>query len=157
MTKYFIFATIFFCSLLLPLLSILTSNVQKSTTENSAEGSGIIFLTTENLNIVKDFYQNKLKCQLWLDQGSCTIYRYGNLLLGFCEGKKADTNGIITFFFKNKEDVRKAYSKMKNIAKSEPKENKKYRIYHFFAVDPEGRTIEFQCFLHPIDWDFNIY
>jgi histidyl-tRNA synthetase len=39
-------------------------------------------------------------------------------------------------------------------AVSSPRENSKYRIYHFYARDPEGRSIEFQSFLHPIDWDF---
>jgi hypothetical protein len=31
-----------------------------------------------------------------------------------------------------------------------PKTNERYRIYHFFGKDPEGRNIECQAFLHPV-------
>jgi len=65
-------------------------------------------------------------------------------------------DGLITFFFKSKADVDTAYEELKDIAVSPPKENKKYAIYHFYAKDPEGRSIEFQYFMHPVDWDFQI-
>ncbi|NIQ07613.1 MAG: hypothetical protein GWO20_18420 [Candidatus Korarchaeota archaeon] len=42
------------------------------------------------------------------------------------------------------------YENTKEYALGEPKVNEKYQIYHFFAEDPEGRTIEFQHFLHEI-------
>jgi len=42
------------------------------------------------------------------------------------------------------------YAKFKDVATTEPRENTKYRIYNFFGRDPEGRAIEFQCFLHPL-------
>jgi hypothetical protein len=29
--------------------------------------------------------------------------------------------------------------------------NDRYRIYHFFATDPEGRKLEFQAFLHCVE------
>ena len=29
--------------------------------------------------------------------------------------------------------------------------NEQYQIYQFFAEDPEGRTLEFQAFLHPVE------
>ncbi|MFQ5979283.1 MAG: nitroreductase family protein [Candidatus Heimdallarchaeota archaeon] len=32
-----------------------------------------------------------------------------------------------------------------------PKENAAYRIYNFYARDPEERLVEFQCFLHPLN------
>ena len=43
------------------------------------------------------------------------------------------------------------YEMVSHIATSEPKKNEKYEIYQFFAQDPEGRVIEFQAFLHPIE------
>lgn len=126
----------------------------EQTASASLRGSGIIFFRTEKLDELKDFYLEKLKCELWLDQGSCAIFRYGNLLLGFCRSRTKETAGMITFFFEKKEDVDLAYEKFRSFAAGPPKENKKYRIYHFFAEDPEGRTLEFQHFLHPIPWKF---
>jgi hypothetical protein len=43
------------------------------------------------------------------------------------------------------------YTRLKDIAQDSPRENEKYHIYQFFAVDPEERILEFQCFLHPVD------
>ena len=117
-------------------------------------GSGIVFFSTARLEELKDFYINQIGCQLWIDQGSCAILRYGNLLIGFCSGKKIEPNAVITFFFKRREEVDLSYQKFQSIAVAPPKENKKYRIYHFYARDPEDRSIEFQYFMHEIDWDF---
>ena len=122
--------------------------------EGEIRGSGIIFFNTTQLEEIKDFYIDKIGCKLWIDQGSCAILRYGNLLVGFCSGKKSEPDAVITFFYHSREEVDVQYRKFKSIAIAPPKENKKYRIYHFYARDPEGRSIEFQYFLHPIDWDF---
>lgn len=42
------------------------------------------------------------------------------------------------------------YEKFHPAGATGPQQNDKYRIYHFFAEDPEGRTIEFQTFLDPV-------
>lgn len=120
----------------------------------STSGSGIIFFTTQKLAALSEFYINRIGCELWLDQGGCRIFRYGNLLLGFCAGEKAELEGMITFFYADKKAVDMQFYKLQDIAAAQPKENLKYRIYHFFARDPEGRTLEFQHFLHPLKWDF---
>ena len=78
------------------------------------------------------------------------ILQHGNLLLGFCEKDHSDTSGMVTFFFSTKEEVNQHYEILKDIATSQPKENPKYNIYHFFAKDPEGRNVEFQSFLHQV-------
>lgn len=122
--------------------------------DKSEKGSGVIFFTSEELEEIKDFYISEVGCDLWLDQGACLIFRYGNLLLGFCRGEQADTGGTITFFYPEKEDVDRMYEKFKDRAQSPPQENPRYRIYHFYIQDPEGRSVEFQCFLHPLDWEF---
>ena len=111
----------------------------------------IIFYKTNDLDKIQSFYQEKLGFNLWLDQGSCKILKGKNLLIGFCEGDVKEEETIITFFYKTKEEVDLIYNKYFNNYKS-PIENKKYNIYQFFAKDPEGRTLEFQHFLHPIDW-----
>jgi len=42
------------------------------------------------------------------------------------------------------------HGRLADVALGPPKENPKYRIYHFYGRDPEGRSIEFQQFLHPV-------
>ncbi len=121
------------------------------------KGSGIVFFSTTKLEEIKDFYIERIGCDLWLDQGSCAILKYGNLLVGFCQGREADLDTLVTFFYENKADVDEMYEELKASARSAPKENTKYRIYHFYARDPEGRSIELQSFLHPIEWDFSTY
>ncbi|MEN6445381.1 MAG: nitroreductase family protein, partial [Candidatus Cloacimonas sp.] len=43
-----------------------------------------------------------------------------------------------------------AYTKLKSIAKTAPKPNLSFTIYNFWATDPEGRSLEFQCFEHQL-------
>lgn len=111
--------------------------------------SGIIFFRTKDLMKIKEFYLS-IGATVWLEQGDCVILKHSNLLLGFCKSEACEKNGVITFFYRTKEEVDLAYSELREIALAEPKENEKYRIYHFFAKDPENRTIEFQSFLHPL-------
>lgn len=113
--------------------------------------SGILFFKTQNLQIIKEFYRSTVGCSLWLDQTHCIILQHGNLLLGFCAANTCDTQGMITFFYRGKEGVDSLYNLLKDRAEGEPQENEKFNIYHFFARDPEGRTIEFQSFLHPLE------
>lgn len=122
--------------------------------DKKKKGSGIIFFKTQKLKLLKEFYLHQIGCSLWLDQGACLIFRYGNLLFGFCEGKEADVEGTITFFYPDEEDVDQMYQKFKQRALSPPQKNLKFQIYHFYIHDPEGRSVEFQCFLHPVDWNF---
>ncbi len=113
--------------------------------------SGIIFLGTNSLDKITEFYHNEIGCEIWMEQADCKIFRHGNLLLGFCKRKECETNGIITFFFSEKKKVDKFYEKFKILAEAPPVDNEKYEIYHFFIRDPEGRKVEFQYFNHPVD------
>ena len=115
---------------------------------------GIIFFRTENLEKITRFYTEQLDMTIWLDQGGCTILRSDNLLLGFCGSEEAERNGVITFFYKTREEVDERYKALSGFAGNEPAENHRYRIYQFYADDPEGRTLEFQSFLHPVDFEF---
>jgi hypothetical protein len=116
---------------------------------------GIIFFQTRKLDELKSFYIDEVGCSIWLEQGDCQIYRFANMLFGFCQRDQAPPGGLVTFFYEQKEEVDRQYLKFKDIALAPPKENPKYHIYHFFAKDPEGRMVEFQHFNDPIDWDFN--
>lgn len=113
--------------------------------------AGIIFFRTTMLRDIVDFYVNEMGLRVWLEQAECVILNHGNLLLGFCERDTPETEGMITIFYPAKEDVDIMYNQLKHIATSKPVENDKYQIYQFFAKDPEGRALEFQAFLHPIE------
>jgi hypothetical protein len=115
---------------------------------------GIIFFRTTMLKEIIEFYINRLDMKVWLEQSGCTILQYGNLLLGFCQRELVETEGIITLFYPMKEDVDERYRELRDISTTQPEESENYGIYHFYACDPEGRTLEFQCFLHPIDYKF---
>ncbi len=110
---------------------------------------GIIFYKTNDLKRLSEFYEDLVGCDLWLDQGGCRIYQFGNMLVGFCQRDgKPDTGALITFFYEDKAMVDTMYQKLKEQANDKPKDNSDYRIYHFYAKDPDGRSIEFQYF-----WD----
>lgn len=108
--------------------------------------NGIIFFKTMKLKKLKEFYIEEIGSKIWLEQADCCIFKFGNMLFGFCDREIVDRCGMITFFYETKEEVDVMYSKFSSIAEDKPKMNPKYRIYHFFAKDPEERVIEFQWF-----------
>ncbi len=116
--------------------------------------SGIVFFKTRMLDKLKDFYTRRVGCDIWLEQADCVLLRHGNMIFRFCQRDEADVNGIITFFYESKDAVDQMYEKFKETAVAKPAANEKYRIYQFFACDPEGRTIEFQWFNHPVESHF---
>lgn len=107
---------------------------------------GIVFFQTKMQAELSKFYTEKVGCKLWMDQGGCHIFQHGNMLFGLCQREVADTLGMITFFYSSRESVDEMYEKFKDLAVEKPKDNETYRIYHFYAKDPEGRNIEFQYF-----------
>ncbi|WP_162224432.1 VOC family protein [Halorussus amylolyticus] len=113
--------------------------------------SAITFFATTDLERIRDFYVETVGADVWLEQPDCTILKYDNQLLGFCERETADTEGILTFVFHDREGVDEMYEILADRARGEPHENETYGIYQFFADDPEGRAVEFQTFLHPTD------
>ncbi|MHA2025579.1 MAG: VOC family protein [Candidatus Thorarchaeota archaeon] len=113
--------------------------------------AGIVFFRTERLEEIVNFYVNDVGMHIWLEQEDCTILSHGNLLLGFCNRDLAEREGMITFFYPTDDDVDMMYKMLEHIATTEPVENKRYQIYQFFAEDPEGRSLEFQAFLHPVE------
>lgn len=112
--------------------------------------SGIIFFKTKSLQLMHEFYHDKLKMSFWLKQKNCHIYQSGNFLIGFLESDIAETEGIITFFDQDKDIIDKRYTAMQDIIFKELKTNEDYNIYHFYVKDPEGRAVEFQTFLHQL-------
>ena len=108
--------------------------------------SGILFLKTDNLDKLTQFYTERIGCSIWLKQPDCTLFQHGNFIFGFCRRGQIDSQGMLTFFFDQQEDVDRIYDELNDIATDKPAFNDKYGIYQFFAKDPEGRMLEFQWF-----------
>ena len=111
--------------------------------------SGIVFFSSKNLKNMKKFYRDRLGVDLWKDQGRCIIFDNEGFKFAFCEVEEdPDTCGVITFIYDTREEVDEVYNDLEKIAESEPVSRRpEFDIYQFYAKDPEGRTLEFQCFL----------
>ncbi|MGC9778612.1 MAG: VOC family protein [Candidatus Heimdallarchaeota archaeon] len=120
-----------------------------------AFSSTITFLQTNDLKKTSDFYEQNLQCKLILDQGQCRIFETSkNAYIGFCSHdflEKNQNTVCLTFVCNSKEEVDIWYEKLKEKKvpiKACPAENQKFKIYNFFATDPNGISIEVQYFLH---------
>lgn len=117
--------------------------------------AGIVFITTKDIEETKKFYLD-IGAEIWIDQKDCVIFKHGNFLFGFCEREKVNAGWLLTFFYKTKEEVDDMYEKLIESATSKPVTNDRYQIYQFYAKDHEGRDLEFQTFLHDIDFDWDL-
>ena len=110
--------------------------------------SGIVFFRTENRAAVVDWYRERLDAEVWLEQTGCTILVSDGFRFGFCDAEETETEGILTFVYDDEAAVERMHDRLGDAAREEPHENEQYRIYQFFAADPDGRTVEVQTFLH---------
>jgi len=106
---------------------------------------GIVFFRSTHHDEVVSFYRD-LGAGVWLEQPDCTVLEAGSFRFGFCDRETADTDGIITFVYPDRDGVDEMYDRLADRADGEPVFNETYDIYQFFATGPEGRTIEFQTF-----------
>ena len=111
----------------------------------------IVFFGTKDLENTHRFYHETLGFPLFKDQGLCRIYDVeGGGKIGFCqhiETLKTEKSPIITLVV---EDVDGYYNKLRKKSievMHPPRENPKFKIYHFFLEDPNGYTLEIQKFL----------
>jgi hypothetical protein len=105
---------------------------------------------TENREEIVQWYRSEIGAEVWLEQPGCTILSYEGFRFGFCEADDGETEtcGILTFVYETTDEVDSMYAQLEDAALEEPDENERYQIYQFFAEDPDGRTTEFQSFLH---------
>lgn len=114
----------------------------------------ITFLRSADLNKTHAFYHGFLGLPLALDQGRCRIYEtpYGNI--GFCSHYESQGSaGLVCFVMDNREDVDGIYHALcekKEVlfveVENAPVHKAEFGIYQFYALDPSGNRIEFQCF-----------
>jgi len=109
--------------------------------------AGIVFFATKKLPEIVDFYTSRMGMDVWVAQKDCTIMRKTDFALGFCQRESADTSGIITFVVDTREEVDRMSEELRDLTEGSPQLNEKYRIYHFFLRDPEGRMLEVQQFI----------
>ena len=112
----------------------------------------ITFLYAEDPAATWDFYERTLGLELALDQGPCRIYRTApNGFVGVCgvrEGRESEPRGVV--FTIVTPDVDGWYRKLTALGvatEGPPEASETFRVYCFFARDPNGYRIEFQRFL----------
>lgn len=119
---------------------------------------GLTFLKTKDRKSLVGFYQQNIGMKVWLEQPNITVLSFGNLLLGWhqTDNGPPEVDGCYTFVYPTKQQVDNVYQvflkddSTKTSIDGPPRINERYQIYQFFAKDPEGRTLEFQAFLHPL-------
>lgn len=117
----------------------------------------ITFIYSDDLEGSAAFYEQKMGFELWLDQGSCRIYRVsGSGLLGVCQASASSKGAFVTGPQRNiiftivTADVDGWYEHLRGRGvdfEKPPQLNETYRIYHCFLRDPNGYLIEIQRFL----------
>jgi catechol 2,3-dioxygenase-like lactoylglutathione lyase family enzyme len=110
--------------------------------------AGIVFIRTTDLERLRSFYVDQVGMEPWLEQPGIAILSHENLLVGFQESDTADTDGLITFWYRTRAEVDEMYDRFRASALTEPAVNERFGIYNFFARDPDARRVEFQAFLH---------
>ena len=116
----------------------------------------VTFVYSDKFEETARFYGETLGLALVLDQGACHIYRVAaEAFLGVCSAsdtRPAEPGGVIlTFVTQELSDWHRRLINAGIPVDGEPRENPLYKIEHFFADDPDGRSVEFQRFLSP-EW-----
>lgn len=106
---------------------------------------GIVFFRSESLDRTVAFYRD-FGCETWREQPDCTVLDFEGFRVGFCDRSPAETEGILTFVVPDRGAVDRLADDLGDAVVEGPRYNDTYGIYQAFARDPEGRTVEVQCF-----------
>ena len=109
------------------------------------DNGGIVFFRTERLEGTVAFYRG-VGCDTWREQPDCTILDFRGFRFGFCDRAPAETEGILTLVVPDRAGVDRLADRFGRSLVEAPRYNDTYGIYQAFAEDPEGRTVEVQCF-----------
>jgi catechol 2,3-dioxygenase-like lactoylglutathione lyase family enzyme len=111
--------------------------------------SAITFLKTRDLAATTTFYTQALGFRLALDQGACRIFaiREG-AYLGFCQtdGETGSAEVILTLVVADVDAACAALEAGGVPIEVRPRFNPRYKIYQFYARDPNGYLLEVQRF-----------
>lgn len=112
----------------------------------------ITFYGTKDIEATTAFYQDLLGLRLASDQGKCRIFEVAEHgLVAFCEHldvTHTPKSPLLTFVL---DDIDDCFDKLKDhcVVVEPPKRNDQFHLYHFFILDNNGYTLEFQKFLDP--------
>lgn len=115
----------------------------------------ITFYGTKDIEATTAFYQDLLGLRLASDQGKCRIFEVAEHgLVAFCEHLDVThtlKSPLLTFVL---DDIDGCFNKLKDHCEvvEAPKRNDQFHLYHFFILDNNGYTLEFQKFLDP-NWN----
>ena len=117
----------------------------------------LVFVYSEEPARSIAFYRDVLGLEEVLDQdGQCRIFRVaGEAFLGICKtrpGRSVTEDGVVISFVTDEVDA--WYQRLRDRGAAvlgPPSESETFKVYSFFAHDPDGHTIEFQRFLND-DW-----
>lgn len=114
----------------------------------------VMFLPTDDLQKVIDFYEGVLGLELVRDQGLCRIYRTGpTSYLGFCNrgySIPTDYRVVITLLIEDVDGVYKLLDASGIQTESTPALSERFNVYQFFVRDPNGYLLEVQRFIEPL-------
>jgi catechol 2,3-dioxygenase-like lactoylglutathione lyase family enzyme len=114
----------------------------------------IAFYPCHDLEATRNFYERDLCLPLVRDQGTCLIFSVAaNAYVGFCQHEAVPEHRglIVTLLTDNVDDFYQRLRQLGVETEAAPKQNDSYRIYHFFALDPDGYRVEVQRFLEPLE------
>lgn len=115
--------------------------------------SGLVFLPVVDLDATHRFYADILGLTLALDQGACRIYRVAEgCYWGFCHASEPHADPSKTILTLESSNVEAWHAKLTSAGvetDGPPRENPRFKIFHFFATDPNGYRLEVQRFLDP--------
>ena len=113
----------------------------------------VTFIYAHDLERTAEFYGAVLGLEQVLDQGACRIFRVaGEAFLGVCsKGKRSpEPGGVILTLVTPEVDAWYQRLEARGVPlDGPPARNETYRIYNFFAHDPNDYLVEFQSFLDP--------
>ncbi|MFW5697050.1 MAG: VOC family protein [Fimbriimonadaceae bacterium] len=115
----------------------------------------ITFLPTPDMEATHRFYHDICGFELELDQGVCRIYKTTHrAFVGFCQCDEMKPEGNRVVLTIVSDEVDRWYELLTSNGvetDGEPRKNDKIKIYHFYAKDPNGYSVEVQSFLDP-EW-----
>ena len=108
----------------------------------------ITFVYSADLDRSHEFYADGLGLRMTMDQGKCRIYEVtSSSAVGVCTHRQPGPAGTILTFVTDDVDGWHARLTERGVATDgTPRLNEEFGIYHFFASDPDGHTIEVQRF-----------
>lgn len=111
----------------------------------------IVFMGTRDMEKTHWFYSGLCGLKVYLDQGGCRLYSVeGGGKIGFCSHMTSgDNETLLTLVTDRVDEIYGVFANEGVEVDGEPRLNKKYGLYHFFAKDPDGHRVEIQKFL----WD----